>query len=249
MLRTIIVDDEPKNVRILTKLLTDYCSDVKIIATAGNATEAAEIIEEIKPDLVFLDIEMPNGNAFDLLDKFATINFQIIFITAFESYSLKAFKYSALDYLLKPVSIEELQHAVEKAKSNAQNKDINLQVKSLLQNVGKSNGGKQKIALHTLDGLEFVLLEEIIRLEAKGSYTVFSINNKKQIIASKSIRFYEEILSEEIFFRVHNSHIINLDFIKKYHKGRGGYIELEDGTNIEVATRRKNDFLARFEGM
>jgi two-component system, LytTR family, response regulator len=246
-MRTIIVDDEPKNVRILNKLLTDYCKDVKIIGSAGDATEALQIITELKPDLVFLDIEMPNGNAFDLLDKIIPITFEIIFITAFESYSLKAFKYSALDYLLKPVSIEDLETAVQKAKKQSNNRNINLQVKSLLQNINVAAGSLQKIAIHTLDGLEFLKIEDIVRLEAKGIYTEFYLKDKTMLIGSKIIKDYEDILSEEIFIRIHNSHMVNINYIKKYHKGRGGYIVLEDGKNIEVATRRKYDFLSRFE--
>lgn len=246
-MRSIIVDDEPKNVRILEKLLTDYCDDVNIIGTAGDANAALQIIEHLKPELVFLDIEMPNGNAFELLDKLMPINFEIIFITAFESYSLKAFKYSALDYLLKPVSIEELQNAVAKAKENTKFKNINLQVKSLLQNINNPKTGIQKLAVHTIEGLEFVKLEDIVRLESKGSYSVIYLNDSKSIITSKNIKDFEVILPEDVFFRVHNSHIVSLNAIKKYHKGRGGYIILNDGTNIEVAARRKNDFLARFE--
>jgi two-component system, LytTR family, response regulator len=246
-MRSIIVDDEPKNVRILNKLLTDYCPDVKIIGSAGDANTAFQLIQELKPELVFLDIEMPNGNAFDLLDKLETIAFEIIFITAFENYSLKAFKYSALDYLLKPVSIEELQNAVSKAKDNAKSRNINLQVKSLIQNLNNSNGGMQKVAVHTVDGLEFVKAEDIVRLEAQGSYTVFHLIDRSTILASKNIKDYEDILVGDIFFRIHNSHIINLNAIKKYHKGRGGYVIMEDDTMIEVATRRKNDFLSRFE--
>jgi two-component system, LytTR family, response regulator len=190
---------------------------------------------------------MPNGNAFDLLNKLMPVHFEIIFITAFESYSLKAFKYSALDYLLKPVSIEDLEAAVQKAKHQSNNRNINLQVKSLLQNINVAAGGLQKIAVHTLEGMEFIKIEDIMRLEAKGSYTEFYLNDKTMIIGSKSIKEYEDILSEDIFIRVHNSHIVNLNYIKKYHKGRGGYIILEDGKNIEVATRRKHDFLSRFE--
>jgi two-component system, LytTR family, response regulator len=246
-MRSILIDDEPKNIRILTKLLTDYCPDVNIIGKAGDSNEAQLIIEELKPELVFLDIEMPNGNAFDLLDKLLPISFNIIFITAFESYSLKAFKYAALDYLLKPVSIEELQNAVAKAKSNNQSKNINLQVKSLLQNVQNANGGIQKVAVHIVDGIEFVKAEDIVRLEAQGSYTLFHLKDRSTILASKNIKDYDEILVGDTFFRIHHSHIVNLNAIKKYHKGRGGYIIMDDDTTIEVATRRKNDFLSMFK--
>ena len=244
-MRSIIIDDEPKNVRILNKLLTDYCPEVKIIGSAGDAIAAQQIIEELKPELVFLDIEMPNGNAFDLLDKLMPVNFEIIFITAFESYSLKAFKYAALDYLLKPVSIEELQNAVLKAKDNKQTKNINLQVKSLLHNINNVNGNMQKVAVHTIDGLEFVKAEDIVRLNAQGSYTVFHLKDKSTLLSSKNIKIYEDILVGDIFFRIHNSHIVNLNFIKKYYKA--GYIVMDDETTISIASRRKTDFLSRFE--
>lgn len=246
-MRTIIVDDEPKNVRILNRLLTDFCVGINIIGSAGDANTAFELISKLKPDIVFLDIEIPNGNAFDLLDKLMPISFEIIFITAFESYSLKAFKYSALDYLLKPVSIVDLQNAVSKAKNNSYSKNVNLQVKSLLHNINSASIGKQKIAIQTLDGFELVKEEEVIRLEAKGNYTEIILKDKSKLLASKSIKDFEDILNTDIFFRIHNSHIVNLNFIKKYHKGRGGYIILEDETNIEVASRRKIEFLSRFK--
>ncbi|MEQ1555051.1 MAG: LytTR family DNA-binding domain-containing protein [Ferruginibacter sp.] len=130
---------------------------------------------------------------------------------------------------------------------NNNSKSINLKVKSLLQNINITNGGLHKIAVHTIEGLEFLNKEDIVRLEAKGSYTYFHLSNKSIIVASRNIKEYEEILSEEIFLRVHNSHVVNLNYIKKYHKGRGGYVILEDGKNIEVATRRKDDFLSRFD--
>lgn len=244
-MRSIIIDDEPKNVRILSKLLTDYCPDVEIIGTAGDANAAKNIIEELNPDLVFLDIQMPNGNAFDLLDKLMPIDFEVIFITAFENYSLKAFKYSALDYLLKPVSIEELQIAVAKAKANNQSSDINQQVKSLLQNIQNAKSGLQKIALHTVHGLEFIKADEIIRLKAEGSYTKIYLKDKSTILASRNIKSYEDILAGDTFFRIHHSHIINLNAIKKYYKG--GYVIMDDETTIEVASRRKNDFLSLFK--
>ncbi len=246
-MRTIIVDDEPKNVRILNRLLTDFCIGINIIGSAGDANTAFELISKLKPDIVFLDIEIPNGNAFDLLDKLMPISFEIIFITAFESYSLKAFKYSALDYLLKPVSIVDLQNAVSKAKNNSYSKNVNLQVKSLLHNINSASNGKQKIAIQTLDGFELVKEEEVIRLEAKGNYTEIILKDKSKLLASKSIKDFEDILNTDVFFRIHNSHIVNLNFIKKYHKGRGGYIILEDETNIEVASRRKLEFLSRFK--
>lgn len=246
MINALIIDDEPKNIRILHGLLEQCCPDVHIAGEAVSAETAIPLIHEKQPDLLFLDIEMPYGNAFDLLDKIMPINFEIIFITAFDDYTLKAFKYSALDYLLKPVSMDELRSAVNKAKERIQAKNINQQLQNLLFNIHKPNLSNQKMALPCKDGLVFVHIADIIRFEAKAGYTmVFGINDQKHI-SSRSIKEYEELLPDDLFFRIHNSHIINLNRVKKYHKGRGGAIEMADGVMIEVATRRKDEFLARF---
>jgi len=246
MINALIVDDEPKNIRILQGLLAESCPDVRITGEAVSAETAMPLIAEKRPDLVFLDIEMPHGNAFDLLDRIMPIDFEIIFITAFDAYTLKAFKYSALDYLLKPVSIDELKTAVIKAKERIRVKNINVQLQNLLFNINKPNSSLQKIALPNNEGLVFVQLSEIIRFEAKGGYTYVHTNDNQKYISSRIIKEYEEILPADIFFRIHNSHIINLNFVKKYHKGRGGLIEMSDDALIEVATRRKEEFLGKF---
>jgi two-component system LytT family response regulator len=246
MINALIVDDEPKNIRILHGLLNESCPDVRITGEAVSAETAIPLIAANQPDLVFLDIEMPHGNAFDLLDKIMPINFEIIFITAFDAYTLKAFKYSALDYLLKPVSIDELKTAVLKAKERIKAKNINVQLQNLLFNINKPNSSLQKIALPNNDGLVFIQLSEIIRFEAKGGYTYVHGTDNQKYVSSRIIKEYEEILPADIFFRIHNSHIINLNFVKKYHKGRGGLIEMSDSALIEVATRRKEEFLGKF---
>jgi two-component system, LytTR family, response regulator len=246
MINALIVDDEPKNIRILQGLLAECCPDVRITGEAVSAETAIPLIAEKRPDLVFLDIEMPHGNAFDLLDRIMPIDFEIIFITAFDAYTLKAFKYSALDYLLKPVSIDELRTAVQKAKERIRFKNINVQLQNLMFNINKPNSSMQKIALPNNEGLVFVQLSEIIRFEAKGGYTYVHATDNQKYISSRIIKEYEEILPAEIFYRIHNSHIINLNFVKKYHKGRGGLIEMSDNALIEVATRRKEEFLAKF---
>ncbi|AEV99344.1 hypothetical protein A4D02_34075 [Niastella koreensis] len=246
MINALIVDDEPKNIRILNGLLNESCPDVRIIGEAVSAETAMPLIAETRPDLVFLDIEMPHGNAFDLLDKIMPIDFEIIFITAFDAYTLKAFKYSALDYLLKPVSIDELKMAVQKAKDRIRVKNINVQLQNLMFNINRPNSSLQKIALPNNDGLVFIQLSEIIRFEAKGGYTYVHATDNQKYVSSRIIKEYEEILPPDLFFRIHNSHIINLNFVKKYHRGRGGVIEMSDSVLIEVATRRKDEFLARF---
>lgn len=246
MVRALIIDDEPRNVRILKNLLEEFCPEVTIEGEAGDVKTAFTAIRHYKPDLVFLDIEMPYGNAFDLLDKLMPIDFEVVFITAFDTYTLKAFKYSALDYLLKPVDIQDLKAAVKRAVERMAGKNINLQLANLLGNLKNTQPGLQKIALPAIDGIIFVNVTEIIRFEANGSYTDVHLNSLEKITVSKNIKEYEDILPPSIFCRVHNSHIINLNRVKKYHKGRGGYLVMDDGTNIEVSIRRRDDFLAKF---
>ena len=243
MIRAIIVDDEPKNRRILRQLLEKFCPQVAVEHEAGSAKEALEVIALSKPELLFLDIEMPYGNAFDLLDQLVPVDFEIIFITAFDEYTLKAFKYSALDYLLKPVNIEELQAAVERASKKIHLKSINQQLTNLLENLNSTKQPISKIAVPTNDSYVFVALREILRLEARGNYTCIYTADGSKHISSRNIKQYDEMLPEKQFFRIHNSHIVNLEHVKKYRRGRGGEVEMADGAVLEVATRRKDAFL------
>jgi len=219
---------------------------VNIVAEAGDANKGIEAILQAKPDLVFLDIEMPYGSAFDMLDKLYPVNFEIIFVTAFNSYMLKAFKYSALDYLLKPVNIEELITAVNKAADKVNFKNFNKQIFNLLENLKKAQPSTSRLAIPSQGGLAFIQVDDIIRCQAEGGYTFFFTKTREKVVSVKNIKEYEELLPDSVFFRIHNSHLINLNYIRKYHKGRGGYVEMEDGFMIEVATRRKDEFLAKF---
>jgi two-component system LytT family response regulator len=244
MIRALIVDDEPKNIRILHGLLQTYCTRVQVIGEANGFHKALELIESSQPDLLFLDIEMPYGNAFDLLEKIMPVKFEIIFVTAFNDYALKAFRYSALDYLLKPVNIDELKAAVAKAEQKLDQKNINLQLNNFINNFKKAE--LQKIALPLLDGLLFVPVPEITYLHAKGSYTDVHLHNGEIHTTARNIKDYEDMLSQDTFCRVHHAYFINVNHIKKYSRGRGGFIEMEDGAIIEVSARRKDEFLSRF---
>lgn len=246
MIRAVLIDDEPKNNRILKLMLEEFCPDVIIAGQADNAAEGVQLVKDVKPDLVFLDIEMPYGSGFDLLDQLKPIHFEVIFITAFNDYSLKAIKYSALDYLLKPVNIDELVAAVAKATEKVATRNINERIEALLYNLQKPQQAVQKIALPSKEGFVLVLLSDIIRCEAKGGYTTFYIKGMEKVMSSKNIKEYEPLLPDDVFFRIHNSHIVNLSYAKKYHRGRGGHLEMEDGVMIEVATRRKDELMARF---
>jgi two-component system, LytTR family, response regulator len=246
MTSAVIIDDEAANIGILRKLLSGFCPDVNVVAEATDVRTGINVINQHKPSLVFLDIEMPYGNAFDLLDQLMPVDFEVIFITAFNEYALKAFKYSALDYLLKPVNIDELKIAVVRAADRINTKNSNAQLNNLLQNLQKKNDFLRKIALPSKEGVLFVAVEDIIRCEASGAYTHFFVKGVGKIISAKNIKEYEEMLPEEIFFRIHHSHIININEITKYHRGRGGHVEMKDGAFIDVAVRRKDQFLSRF---
>ena len=248
MFKTIIVEDEEKYTRILKKMLQENCPQIEIVGEASDIESAFELINETNPDLVLLDIVLPNGTAFDLLDRLMPINFEIIFITSYDSYSFKAIKYSALDYLLKPVNIKELQTATKKAIKKISGKYINQQLDLLMSNIKTvQNNKNHKLAVPTVEGFVFILMIDIIRCEAKGTYTYIYTKNKEIIISSKNIKEYEELLPKLNFFRIHNSHLINTDRILRYNKGRGGTVTMEDGTQIEVASRRRSDFLNMFQ--
>ncbi|HXB92969.1 MAG TPA: LytTR family DNA-binding domain-containing protein [Puia sp.] len=245
MIRTVVVDDEIDSIQVLERLLENACPNIEVIGKADGVESALQLIKLSRPDLVFLDIEMTQGNAFDLLNQLQPFNFQVIFVTAFDNYAIRAFKYSAVDYLLKPVDADDLRKAVDRATARFSEKNVVEQMKVLLENVGTGQLAQQKMAVPTMTGLIFVAVRDIVRLEAKGSYTNICLSDKEQIMATRNIRDYEDLLPDTIFYRVHNSHIINLQKIRKYQKGRGGYITMEDGSSIEVATRRREEFLQR----
>lgn len=245
MIRTVLIDDETDSIRVLQKLLEASCPQVEIVGEADGVETGMHIIQATRPDLVILDIEMTQGNAFDLLNALQPIRFQVIFVTAFDNYAIRAFKYSAADYLLKPVDMDELREAVERVSARMGEKTIMDQMKMLLENVGTFQLLQQKMAIPTLTGLIFVPFRDIIRFEAKGSYTAIYLINREQVTAIRNIKEYEDLLPEAIFCRVHNSHIVNLHLVRKYHKGRGGHVVMEDGSSIEVASRRREELLRR----
>jgi two-component system LytT family response regulator len=247
MIRAVIVDDEENNIGALKSLLTQFCPEVEVVGTAENAKEAFTVITDINPQLVFLDIEMPFGNGFGLIEKMMPVNFEVIFVTAFDQYAITAFKYSALDYLLKPVSIEDLKRAVNRSSQRITEKNVNSRIESLIANFRNEVPGLKKIGLPTAEGLIFEEIENIIHLQAESNYTLVFVKNKKKMTITKSLKDFEDILPAATFCRLHHSHIVNLNYITKYYKGRGGYVELIDGTTVEVSTRKKDDFLEKFK--
>jgi two-component system LytT family response regulator len=246
MISVVIVEDEQKNVNILSRLLEEHCPSLEIKGAAGDVIKGYELIKKEKPDLIFLDIEMPYGNGFDLLDQLKPLTFEVIFITAFNHYAIQAFKYNSIDYLLKPIDEIDLKRAIERAEERIRNKSLNENLLNFLKEL-KQQSAPNKIGLPTQDGYLFIYPEKIIRCEADGAYTFIYHSENEKLIVSKSLKEFESMLDPAIFCRVHHSHIININFVKKYQRGKGGYLELEDGSHIEVSARKKNDFLDKYK--
>jgi len=242
----IIIDDEEMSRRTLLTLLTNYIPSVQILGQAANAKEAFDLIQNEQPDLVFLDIEMPNGSGFDLLNLFPKITFEVIFVTAFDQYAIKAIKFCALDYLLKPIDAEELKTAVQKVNEKLGQPTPSPQYDMLFENLKNDSDPNNRIALPSINGLEFVKVKQIIRCEADGRYTRFHLENESQKLVTKNLKEVTLLLESYSFFRIHHSHLINIHKITKYYKGDGGYVVMEDGSSIDVSRRKKDAFLNLF---
>ena len=244
MIKTVVVDDEKKGRELLVKVLQNYCNGIEVVGQAETANQAYEIISATKPDLVFLDIEMPNGTGFDLLKMFPEVWFNIVFTTAYDHYAIKAIKYSAIDYLLKPIDIDELQEAVakvkDKAKEEAKGQHQNIDI--LLSALTNSTQVK-KIAIPDQEGVAIVEIGDIVRCQADSNYTLIYLKDGRKIVSTKTLKEYNNLLDEGTFMRVHNSFLININHIKKYIKGDGGQVVMSDDSIVEVSRRRKNDLL------
>lgn len=239
-LRAAIVDDEIKGRLIIRQLCEQYIPDIQIIGEAGNTTEAAILVEMEKPDLLFLDIEMPVQSGIDWLRNLADIPFEVIFVTAFNQYAIDAFRLGAVDYLLKPVGPEELQVAVERVRRNL---SLRPAVRPLVQLARQYGQSLNRLTIPALNGFEFIDFQEILFLESASNYTFIHLKGGKKITATRTLGDFEEMLEGFGFFRVHKSHIIRLEAIRKYIKGEGGTVVMEDGTEIDVARRKKEAFL------
>lgn len=243
MHKAIIVEDEVHSRALLKDMVSQYCPDLQMVALAATVEEGAAAIQVEQPDVVFLDIEMQTGNAFDLLALFPNPQFDVIFTTAYDHYAIKAIKFSAIDYLLKPIDIEELQEAVKKVTQKSQLDPNHQALQMLLRNLQTPQKTDQSITLATSDGLEFVPLQQIIRIEASGPYSTFYLKQGRKIMVSRHLKEYEMMLSEHGFFRVHNSHIINIAEVSKMVKTDGGYAVMSDSSKISISPKKKNEFL------
>jgi two-component system LytT family response regulator len=240
-LKAIVVDDESAGIEVLDYALKKYCPDVELIASFTSSMEALDKIPGLSPDVLFVDVEMPQLNGFELVEKLATIHCQVIFTTAYNEFALKAFRVSALDYLLKPIDSDELKAAVEKLK--ALNRNENHSVEALLDYI---KGQKQisKISISTEKGIHFIDDDEVIYCLSTGPYTVFYLTGGQEVVCSKSLGEYERMLSDRGFYRIHNSSLINVKHLKRFIRTDGGYVEMTDGKTLSVSRRKKDEFLS-----
>ena len=239
MIKAIIVDDEQRSRDALNGLIERYCPEVFIIAQANGCQDGIEKAQKFNPDLVFLDIQMPDGSGFNFLEAFEKFNFEVIFTTAHDQYAIKAIRYSALDYLLKPIDPDELKAAVRKFMQNQDKGQINNNIKVLLENLKNPSNESKKIILSTSEGMHIVSTDDIIRCESDDYYTKFFFLNATSILISKTLKQNEAILSDFNFIRPHKSHLINIKYIKSYLKVDGGYILMTDGSKIPVSRSKR----------
>jgi two-component system LytT family response regulator len=246
-LKAILIDDENNSLQNLLQKLTEFCPDVKVIATAQKPEEAILLIRHHKPDVIFLDIEMPRMNGFRMLDELGQYDFDIIFTTAYNHYAVDAIRISAFDYLMKPIAIKELQQAVERLARHRQ-----LQVKDKLDvlktSLSNNKSQDEKIAIPTSEGLEFIVISNILHIESSSNYSKIYLLNGKNILVTRLLKDFEDMLLPYRFYRIHNSHLINLKYIEKYIKGEGGQVRLTNGTLLDVARRKKEEFLKLIAG-
>ena len=242
MITTIIIDDELNNITMLTGLLQSYCPQVSVLGSADSAAKGKELIETLQPQLILLDIEMPYYNGFDLLRSLPGLESEIIFITAFDQYAMDAFRYAALDYLLKPVNIDQLEEAINKAELRIKEKASTRNYELLLHNLDKKETEKKSMVISERGEQFFVQFADIKYIIADGSYSHI-YTDKRTFVATKNLGALEDILPGSIFCRIHNGHIVNKKYIIKIQKGRGGTALMKDGRELEVAVRRKDDFL------
>ena len=248
MLRVVIIDDENHIRDTLVNMLEMNCPEVRVIGQASGVVSGIAAIKELQPELVFLDIQMKDGTGFDLLQKLPNIDFKVIFVTAYDHYALQAFRFSAVDYLLKPVNPEQLKEAVTRA-GKLVREDFNKQMKVLEENLRPAANRNKKIILRTAESIHLLEVGSIICCDSDSSYTTVHTVEGDKVIVSRTLKEFEEMLTECGFYRVHKSYLINLVHIKRFDRQEGGYIILTNGLKIPVASRKRDEMLAMLEKM
>jgi two-component system, LytTR family, response regulator len=247
MINAIHIEDEPANIKLLDIFLKKCCGDIITLkGNAANTADGLQLMKKINPALVFLDVELNDGDSFDFLDAAKEFDFEVIFITAHSDFAVKAFRYEAVDYLLKPIDIKQLKYATEKAINIIKSKET--KPKTIVPaKINKDLSGIKKIGLPVEDGMLFINLDEIIYCEAQGNYSFITLSTGKTIPTTKTLKELELMLPAGNFLRVHHSWIINVNFLKKYYRGKNSYMEMENGKTVSVSLRKKGDFLDFFQ--
>ena len=249
MLKIVIIEDEKKARDSLRKMIEMYADNVEQMAEAENVQTGTEAIRRHNPNIVFLDIHMPDGSGFDVLKQIDKVDFKIIFVTAFEEYAIKAFKFSALDYLLKPIDPDELIKALEIAEQSIEKENAALKMEAFMTNINNMKNGVKKIVLKTAESIHLVQVDDIVRLESSGNYSRFHFTSRKPLLVSKTLKEFDEMLNPYGFMRVHQSHLINLNHILQYEKSNGGSVILSDNQPVPVSLRKKDVLLDYFQNM
>jgi two-component system, LytTR family, response regulator len=246
-IKAILIDDELNSLQNLQQKLEGFCPDVAIVAVTQKPEEGILLIRQHQPDVVFLDIEMPRMSGFRMLEELGEYDFDIIFTTAYNHYSIDAIRISAFDYLVKPIGIEDLQQAVERL-SKSLNRQTKEKIDILKKSLSDNKSQEDKIAISTSEGIEFIPIKNIIHVESKSNYSKIFLTDNKTIMVTKILKDFEEMLVPYNFYRVHNSHLINLNYIQKYVRSQGGHVQLQDGTLIDISRRKKEEFLKMIGG-
>jgi two-component system LytT family response regulator len=244
-MKAVIIDDEKDSRQILANYLAKYCAGVEVCGFGESVSTGLDAIQRHHPDIVFLDIEMPYGNGFDLLDKISNITFETVFVTAFDNYAIQALNQSAAYYLLKPIDIDELIKAVEKIKKERTSENYTQHARVLLDNI--RTGAQQKIMLPTLEGFEIVAINTILYCEAVDNFTRFHFESGPPLLICRTLKYFEEVLKEHRFLRIHRSHLVNPEYVIRYSKGKGGFVTMKNNQELEISPAKKQDFLNLFE--
>ena len=250
MINAIIIDDEQHCVDRLSTLLTTHCGQsIHLAGSFLTLERGIRGIQKLQPDVIFLDVVLGERTGFDLLEQLGDISCAVIFTTSYDKYAVQAFRFSAIDYLLKPVDPDDLKDAVEKLQEKISKEELSEKFDVLFHNLKTLQGPSRKISIPTSNGLTFLQISDIIRCQSDVNYTIIYLKNKQKITVARTLKEFEELLTDYNFYRVHNSHLINLAYIKSYRKGKGGSVQMTDQSEIEVATRRKEDFLKKLSEM
>jgi two-component system LytT family response regulator len=246
MIKAVLIDDIPQALHLLRNDLENHCPEIEIIGEAKSVVEGAKVLRNLSPDVVFLDIELQDGTGFDILEILGDISFKIIFTTASDAHAIRAFRFSAIDYLLKPIDPAELKEAVNKLQENTPNSKERI---DLLLDAVKNKKGPKRLALHTLEKIQVVEINDIVRCESSGNYTTFYFADGTNLLVTKTLKEFDKMLADFEFIRVHQSHLVNAEHIREYAKTEGGYLVMKDGSRVPVSIRKKPEVIKMLGGL